>query len=247
MNVRATRKGLEFDPQSGEPALWAEPEPVTVSWYQHATASTAMKWPDLAEHSRASVAEALATRDARPDPAAPGRPPADKLRTALYQHAFNPARTANPDPDTVRVLAWAQQPSLPVTQLADTMVLRAALDALTLRLDGSRAAANTITRKNALCSTALWVTRPSRAPELQPGRLDQLAGTTADTAVDPKIVASAAQAEVLLAAVARIRPALAAFFGCLYYAALRPEEPIALRLILIDHAVGVAHLIVREA
>jgi integrase len=86
-----------------------------------------------------------------------------------------------------------------------------------------------------------------RAPELRPSRLDQLAGTTADTAVDPKIVASAAQAEVLLAAVARIRPALAAFFGCLYYAALRPEEAIALRLVLVDHAVGVAHLIVREA
>ena len=28
---------------------------------------------------------------------------------------------------------------------------------------------------------------------------------------------------------ARIRPDLAAFFGCLYYAALRPEEAIALR------------------
>ena len=49
-------------------------------------------------------------------------------------------------------------------------------------------------------------------------------------AVDPKIVASPAQAEALLAAVARIRPTLAAFFGCLYYGALRPEEAIALRL-----------------
>ena len=51
----------------------------------------------------------------------------------------------------------------------------------------------------------------------------------ADTAVNPKVVASPAQAEALLAAVTRIRPALAAFFGCLYYAALRPEEAIALR------------------
>jgi hypothetical protein len=74
-----------------------------------------------------SVAEALATRDARPDPAAPRRPPADHLRTALYQHAFNSARTTTADPDTVRVLAWAQQAPLPVTQLAAPMVLRAAL------------------------------------------------------------------------------------------------------------------------
>jgi hypothetical protein len=29
--VRAARQGLEFDPQTGEPVLWAEPEPVTVT------------------------------------------------------------------------------------------------------------------------------------------------------------------------------------------------------------------------
>ena len=48
--VRAARKGLEFDPQTGEPMLWAEPEPVTVTWYQHATAYAAMKsrpWPHI--------------------------------------------------------------------------------------------------------------------------------------------------------------------------------------------------------
>jgi hypothetical protein len=49
-------------------------------------------------------------------------------------------------------------------------------------------------------------------------------------AVDPKVVASPAQAEELLAAVTQIRPGLAAFFGCLYYGALRPEEAVALRL-----------------
>jgi len=29
--VRAARKGLGFDPATGEPVLWAEPEPVTVT------------------------------------------------------------------------------------------------------------------------------------------------------------------------------------------------------------------------
>ena len=42
-------------------------------------------------------------------------------------------------------------------------------------------------------------------------------------------MASPAQVQAILAAVARIRPELAAFFGCLYYAALRPEEAVALR------------------
>ena len=43
-------------------------------------------------------------------------------------------------------------------------------------------------------------------------------------------MASRVQAEALLAAVARIRPDLTAFFGCLYYGARRPEEAIALCL-----------------
>jgi len=48
-------------------------------------------------------------------------------------------------------------------------------------------------------------------------------------AVSPATVPSPGQVRVILAEVARIRPELAAFFGCLYYAALRPEEDVALR------------------
>jgi hypothetical protein len=59
--VRAARMGLEFDPLTGEPTAWNLPEPAIVTWYQQATAYAAMKWPSLAAHSRASVAEALAT------------------------------------------------------------------------------------------------------------------------------------------------------------------------------------------
>jgi hypothetical protein len=59
--VRAARMGLDFDPLTGEPAAWNFPEPATVTWYQEATAYAVMKWPSLAAHSRASVAEALAT------------------------------------------------------------------------------------------------------------------------------------------------------------------------------------------
>jgi hypothetical protein len=59
--VRAARQGLEFDPATGEPVLWAGPGPVTVTWYQHAVAYAAMKWPSVAAHSRAGLAEALAT------------------------------------------------------------------------------------------------------------------------------------------------------------------------------------------
>ena len=227
--IRAARQGLEFDPATGEPALWAGPEPVTVTWYQHAVAYAAMKLPSLAAHSRASLAEALATVTPALTGPAPGRPSATALRSALYGYAFNPARAAAADAATPRVLAWAGKTSLPVTRLADPLVLRPALDALTLRLDGRRAAANTITRKRAVFHGALGYAVETGLLESNPADRISWRAPKASPVVDPAIVASPAQAQALLGAVARIRPELAAFFGCLYYAALRPEEAIALR------------------
>ena len=51
----------------------------------------------------------------------------------------------------------------------------------------------------------------------------------AAAAVSPATVASPAQVRAILAQVGCVRPELAAFFGCLYYAALRPEEAVTLR------------------
>jgi integrase len=228
--VRAARKGLAFDPRTGEPAGWAGPARPSTTWYQHAVAYATMKWPHLAAHSRASLADALATVTPELTRAAPARPPAAQLRTALYQHAFNPQRAATADPAATQVLHWAQQASVPVARLADPLVLRRALDALTLRLDGSRAAATTITRKRAVFHGALGYAVEAGLLESNPADSISWQAPKAATAIDPKVVASPAQAEALLAAVARIRPDLTAFFGCLYYAALRPEEAIALRV-----------------
>jgi integrase len=64
-------------------------------------------------------------------------------------------------------------------------------------------------------------------------------------AISPATVVSPAQAQAILGRVWRIRPELATFFGCLYYAALRPEEAVALRhgdLILPAHGRGAAVL-----
>ena len=64
---------------------------------------------------------------------------------------------------------------------------------------------------------------------------------TAAVAVNPSTIASPAQIQAILAQVVFVRPDLVAFFGCLYYAALRPEEAVALRrsdLILPAHGRG---------
>ena len=190
-----------------------------------------MKWPSLAAHSRASVAEALATVTpvlTRPD--ARDRPDPRELRTVLYQHAFNPARQPGRAARAAQILDWARQASLPVGCLSEPAVLRTALEALTFRLDGSRAAANTVIRKRAVLHGALGYA--SEAGLLPDNPLDSFGWQVprSSAALNPAVVASPAQVRALLDVVARTRPELAAFFGCLYYAALRPEEAVALRI-----------------
>ena len=228
--VRAARKGLEFDPATGEPVLWAAPQPAATTWYRHALAYTDMKWPELAAHSRASMAEALATVTPALTTATGQRPPAQALRAALYGHAFNPQRqTRKPDPATAAALAWLERASLPVARLQNPQVTRQALDALAVRLDRRRAAANTITRKRAVFHNALGYAVELGLLEVNPlGQFQRRMPRAASTA-DPRIIASPGQVDAILKQVSRIRPELTAFFGCLYYAALRPEEAVALR------------------
>jgi hypothetical protein len=230
--VRAARMGLDFDPLTGEPAAWNLPEPAIVTWYEEATAYAVMKWPALAAHSRASLAEALATvTPVLTRPGARDRPDQRELRTALYQHAFNPARPADPGSPAAQVLDWAQQASLPVGCLSEPTVLRTALEALTFRLDGSLAAANTIIRKRAVLHGAL--SYAVEAGLLPDNPLDNFGWQVprSAAALDPAIVASPDQVAELLDA-GRPDPARAdRILRVPVHAALRPEEAVALSLI----------------
>src|SRR6266702_2297797 len=203
--IRAARKGLDFSPGSVEPASWDTGAPATISWLEHAAAYAAMKWPLAAACTRAGITDALATITPALFTPGRGRPPAAVLRTALYGHDFNPARAGtDPGPAVTAALAWARHHCLPLAALADPQVTRRALDALALRLDGTRAAAATIP----------W-TASHGSPRDHPAR-------QARSQLPP------AEVQALLAEITRIRPELTAFFGCLY-AALRPAEAVALR------------------
>jgi integrase len=228
--IRTARKGLAFAPGTGEPESWAVAEPEPVTWYQHAVAYAEMKWPHLAPHSRASLADALATVTPLLTRETGRRPPAQTLRAALYGHAFNARRRCRaPGPGTASALAWLERASLPVGQLGDPRVIRAALDGLCTRLDGSPAAAKTITRKRAVFHGALGYAVELGLLPASPIGLVRWRAPRAAPAVSPATVASPAQVRAILAEVCRIRPELAAFFGCLCYAALRPEEAVTLR------------------
>jgi hypothetical protein len=114
-----------------------------------------MKWPQVAAHTRAGIADAPATITPALTTDAPGRPATLAMRAALYGWAFNPGRAdSQPPAKLAGALAWAGRPGLPLASLAEPDVTRRALHALTLRLDGGRAAAATITRKHAVFHNA---------------------------------------------------------------------------------------------
>jgi len=229
--VRAARRGLAFTPATREPKSWAAAEPEPVTRYRHAVAYAEMKWPRLAPHLRASLADALATvtplltRDtSRRPPAGSCAPPCTGMPSTNP-----PLRSCTPDPGTASALAWLEQVSLPVVQLGEPRVIRAALDGLCTRLDGSPAAANTIARKRAVFHGALSYAVELGLLPANPIGLVRWRAPRAAVAVRPTAVPSPAQVRAILNQVTRIRPELAAFFGCLYYAALHPEEAVALR------------------
>ena len=91
------------------------------------------------------------------------------------------------------------------------------------------------------CSTTRYAVELRLLPA-NPADKAQWRAPKAAAAVSPQTVASPAQVQAILAQVALMRPDLVAFFACLYYAALRPEEALALRqshLTLPAHGRGV--------
>jgi integrase len=193
-----------------------------------------MKWPGRAAKSRRSTAEALTTitlaltgprRGSAPDPAV--------LRRALFRYAFSVASTSQPVPAEIsRALDWIVKASRPVAALEEPDTVRAVLNACARRLDGKPAAAATTRRKRAVFANPLGYAVERRLLPASPlDRIQWKAAEVAET-VDRRSVASPAQARQLLKAVRGQGPRgehMETFFACLYYAALRPAEAVALR------------------
>ncbi|KNE79657.1 MULTISPECIES: tyrosine-type recombinase/integrase [Streptomyces] len=239
----ALRKREQFDTETGFPEseLRALNAP---TWYEHARDYVVMKWPRVAAKHRASIAESLAvvtavlvseSKGSTPDPLL--------LRRALLLWAFRLAKdsegnpvprleTETPPAEIETALAWVTKHSLPIEEAARPMHLRQALDALARRLDGRPAADNTVRRKRAVLSNCLAyaVERDLLATHPLP-RVDWETPRT-DDEIDFRYVPGPALAKALIDAVRTQGPRgehLEAFFGCFYYAAMRPGEISALK------------------
>jgi integrase len=229
--VAASRRGEAFHVDTGRPVSMRREER-TMSWFQLACGFVDMKWPRAAATTRRTHAEALTAVTTALFTTTKGKPDDKLIRSALCRWAFNTTRREAGKPDEIATaLRWIERNTHSVSALADPEVLRPVLDALAVRLDGKPYAASVVNRRRKILSTTVEYAVELKLLAKNP--IPALKWTAPRTvhAVDRRSVANPVQARTLLAAVGRQQrsgPRLVAFFGCLYFAALRPEEAAAL-------------------
>ncbi|MFE2991172.1 tyrosine-type recombinase/integrase [Streptomyces sp. NPDC059262] len=232
--MTAIRMGEQFDVETGLPASELRALNGSVTWYEHTRAYVDRRWATLPAKSRRNDADALATITPALVKSTVGRPDPKVLRAALYGWAYNKNRWDDEHPaETASALRWLAKQSLPISALEDPATVRLALDALSTLLNGSPAAARTARRKRACLSDVLRLAVEARYFTVPVNPLSTVKWTAPKSAeeVDPGSVANPRQARALLTGVREQgeRGAhLEAFFGCLYHAAMRPAEAVAL-------------------
>ncbi|WP_239165862.1 tyrosine-type recombinase/integrase [Catellatospora citrea] len=231
------REGMAFDIATGLPEVTLR-EARKRPWLEHACQYVDMKWPAAAPKSRTGMAETLATVMPALLRERAGRPPAEVIRATLYGWAFvAPARTeCDPTSEQAAAMEWMMRNCVDIAELdhPDTgaMLVRRALDLLATLLDGSTAAAKTVSRKRAVFYNCLEYA--VELGYLTGNPIDRIKWTAPKLAeaVDDRVVVNHQQATALLSAVALlpgVARRLVAMFAVMYYAALRPSEALDLR------------------
>jgi integrase len=225
--VTAARNGEAFDVASGLPMSLVRKQR-QMSWFKFACEYADMKWPDSSPKYRKSLAESLMCITIPMLSTSKPLPEAKLLRKALKTAFSLRARDRDHGPEIANAIKAAARASLDVGELADPEVLRRVLRALDLKLDGERAAANTVRLRRVTLGNALDYAVERHLLDSNPlGEVKTKKRKFTLRQVDPQAVVNPVQARMLLAAVGNIGkqgPPLVAFFGLMYYAGLRPEE-----------------------
>jgi integrase len=234
--ITAARNGEAFSTDTGLPQSM-ERKLRTITLYQHALEFTASAWPMAAAKTRISIVESLArvipvaTRDL------PGAPDPDVLRSALRKKLNQGAYAGELDDDERKAIAWIGRASRPVSALEDPSLVCDVLDALALRLDGKPASPEYFARRRRVLHKCLaYAVRKKRLASNPLSKANLPEGWTApakpDDALDPRAVGSPELVAAMLAACRTIGrrqgPRFVAFYGCMFYALMRPSEVAAL-------------------
>ncbi len=231
--VSAARKGEAFVIATGLPVSMSRAES-DMSWYDFACEYVDMKWARVAATTRRTEAECMTAITIQMLSTSRGKPDDKLLRSALGRWAFNKPRRADPDcpPQVKEALRWVRSHTRQVSALNDTTILRRLLEGLTMRLDGSQAASTVINRRRIVLNAAMTYAIERKVLTSNPVPALKWKAPKNTREVDRRSVANPVQARTLLEAVRtqqRTGPKLVAFFGCLYFAALRPEEAVSLK------------------
>nr|BFE84220.1 hypothetical protein GCM10020093_068210 [Planobispora longispora] len=230
---QAARNGEAFDPESGLPGSMVKAKD-TRTWYSLAVSYVHAWWPHAAAKTREGMTDSLAYITPVLTGDVSGRPDDEEIRRTLLEYSFVPEdRRPPPSPKVLKVVRWLEAASLPLSALEDPKHTRAALEAISLRLDGKAAAASTYRRKRAVFHQVLEYAVELGELSANPIHKVKFRKVKSTGEIDRRSVVSPEQARRLLVAVTyagRTRgPMMAAMFACMYFAGLRPAEAAGLR------------------
>lgn len=232
--MAAHKKGTPFSVTSGLPISFAS-KAADTNWYDFAVEYVDWKWPNASGNNRKNIAKAMTATTVALLRTSPKQFPAVQVRTALREWAFNTKRRDEAPDDVREILDWVQRNTQPMAAWEDTERVEAVVAALGRRLDGTAAAASTITRNSRILNLVMGyaikhgilLTNP-----LPKGKGTGAAPKVAQ-AIDKRALLNPEQVALLLTWIGgrpRRGRLYRAFFATIYYAGLRPEEVVALRV-----------------
>jgi integrase len=226
--MSAARRGEEFELETGRPLSMTRVSQ-DVDWYRFACDYMDMKWPTAAATYRRSISEALTSITVALMERGHGAPEGVRVRSALHGWAFNTNRRGDPDrPSEVSdALRWVESHTKPVAQLSEPVILRSVLAAIGTRIDGSAAAPSVASKRRRVLFNALEYAVERGLIQANPLPAFKWKLPKSSGAIDKRSVVNPIQARTLLRGVREARrsgPRLVAFFGLMYFSALRPEE-----------------------
>ncbi|MFC4004883.1 tyrosine-type recombinase/integrase [Prauserella oleivorans] len=232
--VSAQCRGEPFDTVSGLPTSMIRKGHQDMSWFDFTCRYVDMKWPDLAATARQTVAEALIRVAPVFVPMSKNAPQPKELRSALRQWAYNPPmrRSGEMPGDVLKTLEWCSRHTKKVQVVSDPETLRELQRAVTKRLDGKPFAPTVARKTRSVLWNLLDYAVEKELIEANPLRgVRWTAMPKGKRKIDKRAVPNPIQARTLIRMVGEVErsgPRLVAFFACMYYAALRPEEAAAL-------------------
>lgn len=237
--LTASRSGEAFDISSGLPASMTH-RPEGPTWLQFAMDFVDVKWDDASPNHRKSTAEGLVTITMAMMGTKSAPPDAKVTRAALMHWCFNAAARqgdATAPQMYAESLAWLRKHTRPLADLAEPEVVRLVLKAIGQKIDGTAVAASVSNRKRAALSSALAYAIELGHLSVSPLKRVKVKRRKV-AAKKVRAVLNHEQALTFLAQVQKIEPALVAYFGSMYYAAMRPGEARNVKAQVLDLPTG---------